>query len=431
MQSRCGVPPGTLSGAVSIDRSSPLDPPLPSRFLPFPLAGIGEGGAARNEQGPPADAPLGNTTKSSAAFDPRAARAERFALQSAVREILPSSRTAACFRHRRAGANVSVWKSIEHGKAHYKGLQVCGSVWTCPVCAAKISEKRRAELQAAMTVHQAAGGIVLLLTLTNPHSAADDLGELLAKQTKAIDHVLRGSRASKALMGQIGLVGTVRAWETTYGSNGFHPHFHVLLFLDGKSRLPAPHEFYELWANGCRLAGLPAPSFRHGVSLQDGRQAAQYVSKWGLDREMTKGHIKKAHSGYSPFDLLRAYSFGDHPEGVKVKLSERKAASLFAIYAAAFKGKRQLVWSKGLKAHFAIEDSSDESISTSSDAESILLGQIPLSDWKRIVASEARGVVLDLAETRGWSAVLAYLVELKSARIQRLLRTHCRGGGKS
>ena len=33
----------------------------------------------------------------------------------------------------------------------------------------------------------------------------------------------------------------------------------------------------------------------------------QYVSKWGLEEEVTKGHLKKGLNGsLTPFDLLRA-----------------------------------------------------------------------------------------------------------------------------
>ena len=32
---------------------------------------------------------------------------------------------------------------------------------------------------------------------------------------------------------------------------------------------------------------------KHGLDLQDGSYAEQYVSKWGLPEEMSKGHIKQ------------------------------------------------------------------------------------------------------------------------------------------
>ena len=383
---------------------------------PAPAAG----GVARNEVPPLGGgqkAPLVINAKSSAAppsengFDPVTARLERFALQSASRKILPTSRTAKCLRLVQKNAKPHVWKSLTHGSAHYKNLQTCGSVWACPVCAAKISERRRAEVLAAIAAHEAKGGQVLLLNLTTPHGMGDDIYALLGRMSRAVDYVLRGSRAAKALYKRIGCLGTIRALEVTYGQNGFHPHFHILLFVDrGLDLAQVEGEFFELWKRGSHLAGLGVP-LRIRCPLQDGSHAAEYAAKgtWGLDREMTKGHIKKSRKGYSPFDLLRRFAFGTLPAGASFEIPAAKAARVFRVYAEAFKGKRQFVWSKGLKALFGIQEIADEALATRADEESAFLGQIELEDWKRVVAAEGRGLVLELARSGGWSAVQRYI----------------------
>lgn len=307
-----------------------------------------------------------------------------------------------------------MWKSAAHGVAHYNGLQTCGSVWACPVCAAKISERRRIELLGAMDAHKAAGGAVLLLNLTMPHSMGDDLADMLRRQARAVDIVLRGSKAAKRLYASIGCVGTVRAWEVTYGQNGWHPHFHILLFVAaGIDLAAAGAEFSRLWSSGCRLAGLPTPSLERGAVLQDGSKAANYAAKWGLDHEMTKGHTKKSRRGYSPFDLLRAFCFGTHPVGATLKLSESSAARAFSVFAAAFKGRRQLVWSNGLKARYSVEERSDEALALLSDDAAEFLGFLEVEDWRRVVAVEGRGFLLELAAACGWDSVIAYLDELR------------------
>ena len=126
-----------------------------------------------------------------------ARRVERFALQSVARDILPDSRTAKCLRIRAYDKDVEVWKSKSHGTASYGGLQTCGSVWTCPICAAKIAERRRLEIQAAMAQHRAQGGEVHLLTLTTPHTRFDVLDELLERQAKAVQAFLRDFTVKK------------------------------------------------------------------------------------------------------------------------------------------------------------------------------------------------------------------------------------------
>ncbi|RIW97499.1 replication protein, partial [Acinetobacter baumannii] len=62
----------------------------------------------------------------------------------------------------------------------------------------------------------------------------------------------------------------------------------------------------------CEKAGLDQPSYEHGLDLRNGQKAASYVSKWGVEHEMTKGHIKKGKTdSKTPFDLLRDYAEGD------------------------------------------------------------------------------------------------------------------------
>ena len=96
----------------------------------------------------------------------------------------------------------------------------------------------------------------------------------------------------------------------------------------------------------CTKAGLKAPDLIHGVDVQNGTYAAKYVTKWGLEHEVTKGHLKKGLNGsLTPFDLLRGASTNNHYK------------TLFKQFADVFKGKQQLVWSKGLKDLLGIKKS--------------------------------------------------------------------------
>ncbi len=366
------------------------------------------------------DPVTGEVTQDKPEYSPAKVRVERFALQSVARSILWGSRTAKCLRlvqaHR---SDVEVWKSrTVEGAAVYGGLQTCGSVWACPVCAAKISERRRAELAHAIGQHGQGGGDVLLLTLTNPHKLGDSLAEAVERQARAM-HRFNSPRQAVKLWESIGCVGTVRAWEVTHGANGWHPHFHLLLFVRAGLDLTELRErCYALWANSCRLAGLPVPEYAvpyrlpngggfygifWGVDVQDGKAAAKYASKWGLESEMTKGHIKrsKAVKGRTPFDLLRAKLLDD----------DRQAAELFKEFAECFTGRRQLVWSKGLKARFAVADLDDEELATQMDDSAALLGRITLDQWRAILRLDLRADILELAR-HGWEPVQRLLDSL-------------------
>jgi len=378
--------------------------------LPLHAGGCDSGGrlhpATDGPAGEGAAAALGIYAKSPALltdYSPALAKLERFSLQSVVREVLPYSRTAKCLRYRRRAPagyemGVSVWRSVEFNSAHYTGIQTCASVWACPVCSAKISERRRIELAAAIATHKAAGGDVLLLTLTNRHDRRDDLGELVQGQAQALRRFLRGTKASIKWFDELGSIGTVRAMEVTHGDlNGWHPHYHLLVFVNKAiSDLSAMAKAgAAVWARCCKLAGLKEPSLERGLTLQGGEYAARYVGKWGLDQEMTKGHQKKAKpGGATPFDLLRRL-FADP--------SDKRSAFLFQEFASVFKGKRQLVWSRGLKERFAIETKSDEQIAEAVAEGSELFARINLVQWRQVLRAEKagahqlRGQILDIA----------------------------------
>lgn len=353
------------------------------------------------------DPETGEIYRAPGSFDPAEARLERFALQAVARSILPGHRVGACLRRRQGGKDVELWRAVESRTGHYKGLQTCGSVWACPVCAAKISEKRRAELVAAVATHKAQGGAVLLLTLTNPHYRADKLETLLEGQRAAFNRFIKG-RVWQLLSDRIGLVGHVRAWEVTWGqANGWHPHFHVLLFVRaGLDLVELRQKLSTRWADSCEKAGLPRPSDERGIKLDDGTEAARYVGKWGIEQEMTKGHIaKKAKQGrLSPFDALRR---------LLADRTDTQAAALFQEFASAFHGRRQLSWSNGLKDHFAIESIADERIAEGTDTESVRLGTFTADEWRRVLWVEGRGIVLELAR-EGWEAVCLYLEGLRA-----------------
>ena len=355
------------------------------------------------------DPDTGEITGGKPRHEPMAGRLQRFALQATARSILPKSRTAKCLRLRAHKQDITVWKSKEHGTASYAGLQTCGSVWSCPVCAAKIAERRRVEIIHAMDAHKGQGGLVSLLTLTTPHQRLDNLGDLLAKQAKAL-HRFWSDRGTKAVFEAMGVLGQIRALEVTHGrnspqNNGWHPHYHVLVFHGVAGDLEGWGEsLYLRWAECCKRAGLGEPSRAHGLKLHDGSKAAAYASKWGLEDEMTKGHTKKALHGETPFDFLRSFLADGE---------DKQAAALFREFAETFKGKRQLHWSRGLKARFAVEEASDEQLAAKIEDRAFLLGQISLEQWRDVLAVDGRGQVLQLAAVGGWDAVEHYLAAIR------------------
>lgn len=333
---------------------------------------------------------------------------DKFLLQSVAKRALPGERVAICFRNRRCkDSEVEVWKHRSSEKAFYGNLAVCGSVWQCPVCAAKISELRKKELRCAVDGHLKTGQLAML-TLTFSHQKNDRLKETLAKFSKAVDRFRSGKRYAR-IMKKIGLVGTIRSFEITYGANGWHPHIHILMFFTHEIDMEeVEDELMELWLLALSSTGLSA-NRKYGLTLQDAKNAVDYVTKWGIDsgvispeeipkrtwgleHEMTKSHSKKGkQGGMTPFDFLRQY----------LAIGDESMLDKFREYAEAVKRKRQLSWSKGLKKMFLLEEKTDEQLANEKTETADLIGTIEDEVWKWIARTEKRGQFLSLVEKHG------------------------------
>lgn len=335
---------------------------------------------------------LGILTKSSST--PESIRLARYALQNQSAKLLPQERVRKCLKNRiDKTKNIDVMYNGKRKKAHYSNIQRCGSIWTCPVCAANISEKRKVEVKTAIDRHLETGGGVYLLTLTVPHYETDNLKVLLSRITQASRRFFGGTRASRAAWAALGKVGHIKATEVTYGSNGWHPHFHVIIFTQdlleqGTDLTP----LVTSWIDCCVKAGLPAPSIAHGFNWKNAEYAAQYVNKWGIEHEVTKSHIKSGKQGsMTPWDMLK-YSCAE-----ELPVSE-KMGKLFQEFAICFKGKRQLVWSKGLKALYDIDEKTDEELSEETEEQSETVMDIQLFLWSLIKRHRRRADFLSLVE---------------------------------
>jgi Replication protein len=327
-------------------------------------------------------------------------RTERYLCQSVARQALPQERVSKCLRVIANNTRAEVWKHLKTQKAFFNGLIVCGSVWHCPICAAKISERRKLELKQAHDLHLAEGGKIALLTLTFSHKKTDKLKDTIQKFGQATQKLFRGKRYDN-IRSKMGLIGRVRGFEVTYGNNGFHPHTHTLLFYKNDVDLEyIKSEMYDLWEKACQKFGLTVKE-RYGLDLQDGHKAEEYLSKhgtWSLEQELSKSHIKKGKLGsLTPFDFLRVY----------LETEEEKYLKLFKEYADCFKGKRQIQWSQGLKKRFIIEEKTDESLAKEKMEDADLLGFIELEEWKLIVKYGMRSKILDYCEKYGFEQAIS------------------------
>ena len=343
-----------------------------------------------------------------------------FELQRAAQSILYSRtadkqhRTCWCCRTVQ-GDQVTVKRRADGSAARLAGVGTCGSVWSCPVCAAKITEARRAELMEGMARAKALGYSAHLLTLTTTHDRGQALAELLPAFQKALTS-FKNSKTYKGIMARAGRLGSIRSLEVTWGEgNGWHPHTHDLVYtredLSGMAdwRLNADDPestIRHAWFKALKKAGLAGESDRdnvleHGLDIRDGTYAAEYVAKfgreatsegWGLSGELTKSHAKLGKRGdrFTPFQLLQWARTGD-----------RQAAALFREFSEAFTGKRMLSYSPKLKTTLGAGDIPDEVLASMDNPmpEEETAGALTVDEFSEVVKRGAVGQLLDYAAT--------------------------------
>ena len=317
---------------------------------------------------------------------------DRFKLLNKVRKILKGERTQHCFFNRvDRNDGVGVMFNKSRNKANYSNIMRCANAWGCPVCAAIISEHRKNEVKEAMDWWKSQGGSVLLLTLTVPHYSHTDIKQLKKDLKKAYSKFFKGVRASQNLFSKWMIEHYISCFEITHGQNGFHPHYHVLLFVPYSvgigSHIGMEEDMYAVWKDCCTKSGLDEPSKEYGLHLQAGNEAGNYVSKWGLEHEMTKGHVKKGKKeSRTPFDILRSYD----------ESGDEKEANLFRLYYFAFKGQRQLNWSKGLKklSSKGQEEKTDQEIVDDTDNVAEMLFKLDIEMWNAVRQQRKQGELL-------------------------------------
>lgn len=327
-------------------------------------------------------------------------RPSKWKLQTAAMRLLPENeRICACHRLM-AESDKGVRVRRDDKKAWFSGVAVCGSVWICRVCAGKIGETRREQMQLAIDRCIGQGGDVALITLTFSHSIYHDLADMLPKQAAAM-RKLKSGRKWQAIKEKYGIIGSVRALEVTHGRNGWHPHTHEIEFFNRPlSRWEMDElraEIYELWLAACTKAELGLPSEAHGVDVRGATRAAQYVGKWGFASELTRSPSKTSRgaqsltrwAGRTPWELLEDYVGGD-----------QLAGQLWTEFARVFMGRRQLFWSAGLREHLQLGElfSDDELADCEQETEDTRdVETIDRYQWAMVCRLELRGRVLRLA----------------------------------
>lgn len=294
-------------------------------------------------------------------------------LQKVLWEISDNPRFQGCHRWRAAGSNAHlVWNNSGADKStRWGGLQTSSSVWCSPLSAAAIARTRQAQIEKALdSWTETRGHSVVFMTLTLRHKKRNNLAELW----DALSYCWRGITGTASWRGGVRMIGDkerfgiehfVKSVELTHGlKNGFHPHLHVVLFLNkvlsDDELAVLRNRFYERWSNAALRKGLDAPTKVRGIDIKQVVSGAESLKK--LASYLAKGNVGKL--SYEVADGAMKIAKGDNRTMFQVlgDLGVRKTTRDLAIwreYERVSTGRRQISWSKGAKDFFGVADLDD------------------------------------------------------------------------
>lgn len=290
--------------------------------------------------------------------------------------------------------------NTDHQVAHYGGLATCSSVWACPFCATKIQIRRRGEVAELVEKVYEAGYKVSMITFTHPHQRDFSLKENIEIFNSALRKLKqqRWYRQNIKDNADLGYIGDITCREVTWGSaNGWHWHAHRLVIVKNpKILIKYKENLQKLWVHcyelACRenLRKITEENKRYmterGLDILEKAQSTDYLVKiggnWGAEKEMVGVMTKKGKVGrYTPFDLV----------GVR--------DDKFVEYIRATKGKRQLLYSKGLRALFGLtEEKTDEELIQEQVEHSVKVANISYKNWQKILRENLKLEICEILE---------------------------------
>lgn len=316
--------------------------------------------------------------------------------------------------------------------AGFTGLESCGSVWACPVCAAKVASVRQNDIQQVVLGHMENGGSVAMLTMTMRHNKGQKLADLWDGISAAWKAATNGAgwRADRDTFNVDGYVRTV---EVTHGQNGWHVHVHALLLGQGYTDLMAlKSRMWNRWQASLTKNGFAKPDENVGSEIHyiEGKKnaskaLAEYFTKAGFsekDESTDYGQVQADAKAVNKITLEAARSdlkqgkWGNRtPWGILADVFKHGDAAdmkLWHEYEKASRGRRQVTWSRGLRSEHGLDEKqqTDEEISEQ-DYQGELIGMIDAVSYRKLcrVHPWIPGKILRAAEQSGKSGVNAVL----------------------
>jgi hypothetical protein len=329
------------------------------------------------------------------------------------------------------------------------GLVTCSSIWACPVCSVHIRVARALEIAEGLKRHGENGGGALFITATLRHCGfqpykdapisfpeqgpvrgcrrcgrpeqdhrLSTLLDVLLDSWRAVQQG-RGWRSAREALG---VVGTIRAVEVTYGANGWHPHVHLLVLLDHepthgeRDSLLVTLETAWLYQTGKRghggLRGIAVDVKRVTDGDDSAALLAGYVTKGeSLHHELARGDRKgvRSRTSWNAWEILQAAADG-----------EVWAVRVWHDYEDGTRGRRAIEWSRGLRDRLGLAvEKSDEELTAEATEHGELVAVVSARDWRDVAAAALDYAILQAAVQDGAAGVDAIIKRARIAAMQR------------
>jgi hypothetical protein len=307
-------------------------------------------------------------------------------LHRLARVLMPRERLALCGVALRYGASGVVVRRLPNGRAGYSGLYRCGDFWRCPSCRCTLGIRRARQIESALRQHVDAGGSALLATYTVPHTRDEALPVVLDRLSGTWRRYAMG--VWRDVVGRF-YVGNIRALEVVHGVNGWHPHYHVLVFVSpGLPYLtPVAVSLAERWS---RVAGAGWRADVRQVARDGVAAVARYLTTDGISGASYEvaSPAAKVPAGRSYTQLLYDYA----------RYRSSADAALVYEYAAALHGVHHLTVSPRLR---CLYDFVDPASGWDEIADEDVLALLNSDEWLSILnAGEDRNLLDDFARLR-------------------------------
>jgi len=310
-------------------------------------------------------------------------------------------------------------ENSEINKASLSGLQTCGSVWSCPVCAKRIAVQRGLEIGYTIDEMAKLGFMPIMLTLTARHNLSDRLDTFKTK-FKAAWRKFSQSGTWQRLKKLFEIEHSIKAVEVTRTyENGWHYHQHGLLFIHADELKSISENELEHWQSkvtklwlsclkACELDG----TWERSVHIAAGENIkADYLAKLGLlddttntEYELTSGQ-NKDYKGRNIWSILESAKDGNELD-----------AELYIEYVKAMTGDNWITYSHGLKALVKL-DEMDEIEASAEDSDGLEFEKLmDISDYQYSFVRKFRAYaeLLEVAAgSRSADVVTDYLRDLE------------------